>query len=616
MADSTSELNIWVKIKDDATKALGDINSRIEDMGPVFKKMTAIGGVALAGFTAIAGDAIHTYINDTKDMTLATSILQNSFDNLSSVQVANLKKELGTTSVKFTQITDAMNKAGESAINLGYDDEQASIAFSKLFQVTGDTVEAQRELKLAMDLSAYSGKDLDATTQALIIAHTGSTKILKEFGIKAKEGASVMDVLNSAELQVGGTAETLSKNFDVQGKIMVLRLENIRSAVGKVLVEALQPMIDKIGPIVQGVLAWAEANPQLIATVLEVGAGVSALAVGIGTLGLAIPAVTSGLVAMGIVTSTVATTTTTLAGGITATATATELALGPLGIFIIVATAVTAGLIALYTHSQVFRDVLAEIWTGLTTLVGTMGEWIASLSNNIYVIGIMDELKASFEAIWTVVELVLWPALQQLWTTISTELWPAIVQLWVALQPLTPFFQALGTLLAGTLYGALLLTVKTLTLLTITVAGVLTGITKLLTLLVGEFQGGVEKATSWVRGIGDAFTWVTDKIADAINAFARFNDKVGLGGVNKMLGISGARASGGPVSAGNAYLVGERGTEIFQPSVDGKIIPNHAIGGGGVNIYVSNSTFIGEDDLAESVMDKMVDRLKDNMKFA
>ncbi|MDB5620761.1 hypothetical protein [Tardiphaga sp.] len=50
-----------------------------------------------------------------------------------------------------------------------------------------------------------------------------------------------------------------------------------------------------------------------------------------------------------------------------------------------------------------------------------------------------------------------------------------------------------------------------------------------------------------------------------------------------MLGI-GARASGGPVSAGQAYVVGENRPELFVPNQSGTIIPQIPTarsGGGG-----------------------------------
>lgn len=43
--------------------------------------------------------------------------------------------------------------------------------------------------------------------------------------------------------------------------------------------------------------------------------------------------------------------------------------------------------------------------------------------------------------------------------------------------------------------------------------------------------------------------------------------------------LSGARAGGGPVDAGLAYLVGERGPELFVPQTSGSIVPNGAMAG-------------------------------------
>lgn len=46
------------------------------------------------------------------------------------------------------------------------------------------------------------------------------------------------------------------------------------------------------------------------------------------------------------------------------------------------------------------------------------------------------------------------------------------------------------------------------------------------------------------------------------------------------------KASGGAVSAGTLYPVGERGMEMFRPAVNGSIIPNNALGGSNVvNIH-------------------------------
>jgi hypothetical protein len=53
------------------------------------------------------------------------------------------------------------------------------------------------------------------------------------------------------------------------------------------------------------------------------------------------------------------------------------------------------------------------------------------------------------------------------------------------------------------------------------------------------------------------------------------------GGGGGLLGaqFGGFRAAGGPVSAGRAYVVGERGPEIMVPGASGQIIPNGGFGG-------------------------------------
>lgn len=73
----------------------------------------------------------------------------------------------------------------------------------------------------------------------------------------------------------------------------------------------------------------------------------------------------------------------------------------------------------------------------------------------------------------------------------------------------------------------------------------------------------------------------------AINAAARGGTGGGLGqALTAALGggFGGARASGGPVTSGGAYLVGERGPEVFRPASAGSVEP--AVGGLTVNVMV------------------------------
>ena len=108
-----------------------------------------------------------------------------------------------------------------------------------------------------------------------------------------------------------------------------------------------------------------------------------------------------------------------------------------------------------------------------------------------------------------------------------------------------------------------------------------------------------------VRGtasVKDAFrTMAADIIAELYRVFVVkkitgfITDAVGLfmGPAPGSSASLTTRAVGGPVSAGQPYLVGERGPELMIPSSNGKIIPNNQLGGGGsvvVNQTINVST--------------------------
>jgi len=71
---------------------------------------------------------------------------------------------------------------------------------------------------------------------------------------------------------------------------------------------------------------------------------------------------------------------------------------------------------------------------------------------------------------------------------------------------------------------------------------------------------------------------VTEPLA---NSFTGLFENFNLG---NLFNFGGARASGGPVSAGSGYLVGENGPEFFAPGQNGTIIPNNQLRSGAATV--------------------------------
>lgn len=67
-------------------------------------------------------------------------------------------------------------------------------------------------------------------------------------------------------------------------------------------------------------------------------------------------------------------------------------------------------------------------------------------------------------------------------------------------------------------------------------------------------------------------------------------------------GASG-RATGGSVTAGTPYIVGERGQELFVPNQSGTIVPNNKLGGGSnININIVTPALIGSEGAARDAL--------------
>jgi hypothetical protein len=89
---------------------------------------------------------------------------------------------------------------------------------------------------------------------------------------------------------------------------------------------------------------------------------------------------------------------------------------------------------------------------------------------------------------------------------------------------------------------------------------------------------GKDAGASLLKGIKDAAT-----------------GSINVAGVNiNPLSLLG-RSSGGPVMAGNPYIVGERGPELFVPRQSGTVVPNHAMSGGEVTVNINGPVFARDE---------------------
>lgn len=107
--------------------------------------------------------------------------------------------------------------------------------------------------------------------------------------------------------------------------------------------------------------------------------------------------------------------------------------------------------------------------------------------------------------------------------------------------------------------------------------------------LLQDLSFGLTNAIAFSDNLGDALVQTFERAGLAmiqsgiLNFLSGGKEGVSFGDLFKSVGaiFGGARAEGGPVMGGRAYLVGERGPEIVVPGMSGTVIPNHALRAGG-----------------------------------
>ena len=107
-------------------------------------------------------------------------------------------------------------------------------------------------------------------------------------------------------------------------------------------------------------------------------------------------------------------------------------------------------------------------------------------------------------------------------------------------------------------------------------------------------SGIVDSLTAAVDGTKKLADVAADTLRNVANILLQFGVNTALGGLGSTGGIlgklfGGFKASGGSVSAGRSYVVGERGPELFTPGRSGSIAPSGSFGGAKVTVNVDAS---------------------------
>ncbi len=256
--------------------------------------MAKIGTAGLVAIGAIAVKAFKDFSDAQAQTIVSTQMLDNTLENMSAKGLNSVQKIAGEGADIFEFMAEKMDEAGKSAIALGFDDEAAAQSYAKLFSVTKDVNQAMKENQIAMDLARYKGISLEQATKSLTMVHAGATKELKMLGLAVNDNATPMQNMDAIMKQVTGTAEQFATTSAGAMEVAKVSMGNLSESIGGALQPAFTKLFTAVQPILEKIISWAEANPQLIATILGVTAGLFGLLTVVGLIGMVLPAVIAG----------------------------------------------------------------------------------------------------------------------------------------------------------------------------------------------------------------------------------------------------------------------------------------------------------------------------------
>jgi hypothetical protein len=363
MTNTTTTLQVVIDAQNNTEKVfsqvqgqLGQLNTKLQGMVPMFKGMAVAGGVA---FGAIAAGVVDT--------------LKAAGE--ANLQMAKFNATMDSMGTKGKAAKQALLDVAAASIKLGFDDEDTAVSLSKLYQRTGSVTEAVKLNALAMDLARAKSIDLTSATNLINLALSGGGRALLQYGIIIKDTASPLEALGILQKKVGGQAEAAAKTFSVQMEALNIQITNVKESIGNTLIPVITDLLVKVGPVVDKIMVWVDKHPELTKYIILSGLAITGLIFVLGTLGIAIAGISAGVTALGI----------TLAGVFTATGVGLVVA----GI-VWIASNLKDIVGALYGVDVTWRDV----WKELTSWWDGMINGIADTIN--YLIGLFDKLKNSW----------------------------------------------------------------------------------------------------------------------------------------------------------------------------------------------------------------------------
>ena len=205
--------------------AQDDYKKNLEDFG---KKAALV-------FAAVASAAAAFAVSSIKNA-LADEAAQRKLEE-------TLKATTTATEAQIKSVGDWIDK---TSIAIGVTDDNLRPAFARLVRSTNDVEEAQKLVNLALDISAATGKPLEAVANALGKAYDGNAASLGRLGLGLDatilKGGDTDKIFQTLTDTFGNFAENEAESTEAQFRRVGIAVDEAKESIGA----ALLPIVERL----------------------------------------------------------------------------------------------------------------------------------------------------------------------------------------------------------------------------------------------------------------------------------------------------------------------------------------------------------------------------------
>jgi hypothetical protein len=267
----SDRVQIQITATDGASRVFTGVASSADRMGSSFER-AGRAGINMAGVADQLGRAFNTasiFLADSARLAAESEVSQQ-----------RLQAAIEASGASYDDYAEAIERAGEAAVSMAFDDEAAIDAISAITAATGDAAFAIDNLGLVMDIARGRGIDLAAAARIVIAAEQERFGSLARIGIQLDENATKEQALAALQQKYAGQAAAYAETTAGQYGELSERFENARESLARYSSEATTLAL--IIPTVTS--AISTMNTALIATA---GISLVGLAPAIAAIGIA-----------------------------------------------------------------------------------------------------------------------------------------------------------------------------------------------------------------------------------------------------------------------------------------------------------------------------------------